>query len=184
LRIIATCALAFAFATSAKEEDVDWKMYGSVMDGSASIAGPSVCFYDANTVTRAANSFVSVWTKCLARKDIDGVSVDDDVGKRITEGAARSVAAGYVPPIIVIGQLEFKQLPDVVAYEEIADISAIEPQMQILDEINCPERMRRSLSITIHTNGRAIFKDNPGEWHYVPPEGNAATLVKILCAKR
>jgi hypothetical protein len=159
--------------------NVDWKMYGG-----ASVAGPSFCFYDANTVTRASNGFVRVWTKCLAQKDLDGVKLDDDIGKRILDGVAKRVIAGYVPPIIVIGQMEFNQLPDVAAYEEIADISAIQPQAEIFDELNCGERMRRNLSITIHTNGRSNFQDKPSEWKYVPPEGNAATLLSILCAKQ
>jgi hypothetical protein len=172
VRIVAACTLALTLASSAQAADVDWKMYGG-----ASIDGPSYCFYDANTVTRASNSFVRVWTKCLALKELDGVNLD----KRILDSIATRVVAGYVPPIIVIGRMEFKQLPDVAAYEEIANISTIDPQAQIFDELNCSERMSRTLSVAIHTNGQRGFNNKPSDWEYVPPEGNNATLLKLLC---
>lgn len=179
MRINIACALALMLASLARAADVDWKLYGG-----ASLAGPSFCFYDAASVTRTSNSYIRVWTKCLAQKDLDGVNMDDDVGKKIVDGAARRVVAGYVPPIIVIGQVEFEQLPSIAAYEEIANVSAIEPQAQIFTEMNCSERMTRRLSTSIHPNGRSGFQNKPSEWEYVPPEGNAATLQKILCPKQ
>ena len=86
--------------------------------------------------------------------------------------------------MIVIEQMEFEQIPGIVAYEEIANVSAIEPQAQIFTEMNCSERMTRRLGTSIHANGRSGFQNKASEWEYVPPEGNAATLLKILCPKQ
>jgi len=160
----------------AQTPDVDWKMFGG-----ASVAGPSLCFFDAKSVVRTSSGYIRVWTKCLAQKDLDGVDIKSDLRSKIGDNAGRLVHEGYVPPIVVIGRIEFKQVPDVVAYEQIANLSAIESQAQIFDELNCSERMMRSLSVSIHANGQRSFKDKPSDWEYVPPEGNGATLLKMLC---
>ena len=86
-----------------------------------------------------------------------------------------------MPPIVVIGQMEFKHSPDIVSYEQIADLSAIDPQAELFDELNCSERMTRTLSVSIYTNGQHGYNNKPGDWEYVAPEGNAATLLKLLC---
>ena len=156
--------------------DVDWKLYGG-----ASVDGPSFCFYDANSVAHASAGYVRVWTKCLAQKDLDSFDFKSDLGIKIVDIAARKIKDGYVPPIIVIGQMDFKQIPEIVGYEEVADLGAVEPQASIFDEVNCPERMMRTLSVSMHANGQRGFKNKPGDWEYVPPEGNGATLLKILC---
>jgi len=181
VRTIAGCLLLLNLSVSAKAADVDWKLYGG-----ASVAGPSFCFYDAKTVTRIATSgYIRVWTKCLAQKDLDGVNMNDEVGKKIADNAADRIAAGYVPPIIVIGEMEFQQIPEIVGYEEIANVvSAIEPQSLIFEEMNCAERMMRNLSIRLNVNGQRALNKTPGEWDYVPPEGNGAMLLKLLCPRQ
>ena len=162
----------------AQTPDVDWKMYGG-----ASVAGQSFCFFDAKSVVHTSSGYIRVWTKCLAHKDLDGVDIKSDLGAKIVDNAGRLVHEGYVPPIVAIGRIEFKQVPDVVAYEQIANLSAIESQAQIFEELNCSERMMRSLSVSIHANGQRGFKDKPSDWEYVPPEGNGATLLKMLCPR-
>lgn len=117
MRIIVALALALTLASSAHAADVDWKMYGG-----ASIAGPSVCFYDANSVARASSGYVRVWTKCFASKDL--AAMTDDVGLKVFDNAARKIKDGYVPPIIVIGKMDFQQIPEIVAYEQIADLGS------------------------------------------------------------
>jgi hypothetical protein len=54
--------LLFA-ASAANAASVDWKLYGA-----ASVSTQSFCFYDEKSVIRASNSYVRVWTKCLAQK--------------------------------------------------------------------------------------------------------------------
>lgn len=176
MRIVTVCTLALTLASSAHAADVDWKMYGG-----ASVVGQSFCFYDANSVARTSSGYIRVWTKCLAQNDLDGLDIKSDLGTKIVDRAARKISEGYVPPIIAIGKMEFQQIPEIVAYEVSANLSAIEPQAQIFDELNCPERMVRSLSVSIHANGQGGFQNKPSDWEYVPPEGNAATLLKLLC---
>jgi hypothetical protein len=77
--------------------------------------------------------------------------------------------------------MDIKQITEIVAAEEAANLAAIEPQAQIFDEMNCSERMTRTLSVSIHTNGRYGFNNKPSDWEYVPPESNGATLLKLLC---
>jgi hypothetical protein len=50
--------------------------------------------------------------------------------------------------------------------------------------LNCCERMMRSLSVSVYTEGKHGFQNKPTDWDYVPPEGNAALLLKILCPKQ
>jgi hypothetical protein len=96
------------------------------------------------------------------------------------ENVARKLVDGYVPPIIVFGIVQFKKADEVVGLEEVANLSAIEPQARIFDELNCSERMTRTLSASVQVDGKWI---NPGQsdWEYVSPETNVATLLKILC---
>ena len=178
MRIIAACALVLMLASSVQAADVDWKFYGG-----ASIAGPSSCFYDANTVAHTSSGYVRVWTKCLAQKDLVGERAKSDIDK-ITGNAIRKAREGYVPPIIVFGKMEFDKALDVALYEEVANLVAIEPQAEIFEELNCSERMMRSLSVSLHVNGQSRFENKSGDWNYVAPEGNAATLLKILCPKQ
>ncbi|MFK4442940.1 hypothetical protein ABH944_003277 [Caballeronia udeis] len=70
----------------------------------------------------------------------------------------------------------------VTQYEVTADTGTIDPQASILYELNCRDRMMRELSIPIHAGNKNGFSDKPGEWKYVPPEGNSARLLKMLCA--
>jgi hypothetical protein len=176
MRIVFASTLALMFASAGYAADVDWKMYGG-----ASVAGPSFCFYDANGVTRTSSSYIRVWTKCLTQKDLEGVNMDDDVGKRIVDLAARKMIAGYVPPIVAVHGMDFNQAVTVIQHEETANLSAIEPQAQFFLELNCSKRMMRRLSTSIHANGQSGFQNKPSEWEYVPPEGNVATLLKVLC---
>ena len=140
----AACVLALLVSYSARAADVDWKLYGG-----ASVAGPSLCFYDANGVARTASSYVRVWIKCLAKNDLD-----KRLGDKIADNAAKKIIQGYVPPIIVIGKMDFKQLPEIVAAEETANLGVIEPQGQFFEELNCSERMSRTLKF-LHPNQRS-----------------------------
>jgi hypothetical protein len=44
--------------------------------------------------------------------------------------------------------------------------------------------MMRELSFDIMVNGKSGSLDKPSDWKYVPPEGNGASLLKILCPLR
>ena len=176
MRIIVACSLALALSSLARAADVDWKLYGGT-----SGAGPSFCFYEANSVVHSPGGYIRAWTKCLAQKDLESVDMDSEVGKRIVDNAARKLSAMYVPPIAIVQDMDFNQAVVVIQYEETANLSNIEPQAQIFGELNCSERMMRRLSTSIHANGQSGSQNTPSEWEYVAPEGNGATLLKILC---
>jgi hypothetical protein len=82
VRIIAACSLALLLVVPAKAADVDWKMYGG-----ASLAGPSLCFYDANSVARASSGYIRVWTKCLAKIGVEST----DIGDKNAQDAAEKI---------------------------------------------------------------------------------------------
>jgi len=71
----------------------------------------------------------------------------------------------------------------ITGYEETANISNIQPRARIFYELNCSDRMLRELSIYVQANGKAGSRDKPGDWSNVPPEGNGASLLKILCSR-
>jgi hypothetical protein len=171
----ALVALA-AIPAVAKAADVDWKMYGG-----ASVSEPKICFYDAKSVVRTPERLVRVWTKCFSRKDLNGVDVDKDFAGKISKNAARKMQDGYMPPIGLVEEIDFDHALVIAMYEEIANVSGIHPQATISYEFNCPQKIVRELSIDLRVNGQGGSKNTPSNWRYVPPEGNEASLRKILC---
>jgi hypothetical protein len=178
VRVIAAFVFTLALVSLALAADVDWKMYGG-----APTDAPSFCFYDANGVAIAHDSYVRVWTKCLHKVDLESEFLKGDRGRQIVDNAAKKVNDGYVPPIVAIGQMSVKQAIDVIAYEESANLSDSEERASFFLELNCPARMQRSLGSTVKVNDRAGFEPKPGDWEHVPPESKEANLQKILCPK-
>jgi hypothetical protein len=169
--------MAFAAITAtAQAVDVDWKMYGG-----APVLGPEICFYDAKGAVRTPERLVRVLTKCFSRKDFDDVDVDKDFAGRISKNAARKVQDGYAPPIGLVEDIDVDHALVVAMYEEIANISGIEPQATISYEFNCPQKIMRELSIDLRDSRQRVSKNTPSNWRYVPPKGNEVSLLKILC---
>lgn len=169
-------AIAFAQEQTAS---VDWKAYGA-----ASLGEQTLCFYDAKGVVHVAGDHVRVWTKCLSQKALDGVDTKTDHGDLISKEAARKIVQGYVPPIASLQSLDADQGLAVTVYEVTANTGSVQPQASILYELNCPERMMHELSMSIRSGGKGGFSDKPTSWRHVPPEGNGAALLKLLCPAR
>jgi hypothetical protein len=72
----------------------------------------------------------------------------------------------------------------ITQYEQIANISNIEPHAKIFYELNCSERMSRELNMYFQVNGKNGSRDKPSDWKFVSPEGNGARLLKILCQQQ
>jgi hypothetical protein len=158
---------------------VDWKLYGGVP-----LDGDSWCFYEARGVIVRPDGHIRVWTQCLLEKDIDNIDIKNDLGKNIIENAAQKVASYYVPPIAVVEDIDVNQAMTITRYEETANISYIQPAARIFYELNCSERMMRELSTYLRApSGQGSSSDKPSDWRYVPPQGNGATLLKILCPR-
>jgi hypothetical protein len=115
----------------------------------------------------------------VAKKSLDAVTLTNEQAR----DAAKKIDQGYVPPIVVIGRVEFSKIVEIVSAEEVADLGTIEPLSQMFIEMNCIERVDRRLSTTLHIDGQSHFDDKPSEWQHVPPEGNRANLLKILCPR-
>ena len=174
---LSVALVAFAAITaSAQVADVDWKMYSG-----ASVLRPEICFYDAKGAVRTPERLVRVWTKCFSRKDLDNVDVDKDFAGKISKNAARKMQDRYMPPIGLVEDIDVDHAFLVAMYEEIANISGIQPQATISYEFNCPQKIMRELSIDFRDNGQRGSKNTPSNWRYVSPEGNEASLLKILC---
>jgi hypothetical protein len=170
------CAVAVPLAGYAQAADVDWKFYGG-----ASIDGDSLCFYDAKGAIRGPEGRIRVWTKCLPQKDMDDIDIKKDFAGKIAERAAQKVVDHYVPPVAAVEDIDFDQMLAIVGYEETANTGNVQYQARILYELSCSERRLRELSIDIKAKGGRGSSDKPGDWRHVPPEGNGATLLKILC---
>ena len=69
-----------------------------------SIKEPQVCFYGSANVFRA-NGLLSVWTKCLAKEDLNNALKEDSTGS-LSDIAAQKIAHDYVPPIAGIKVLD------------------------------------------------------------------------------
>ena len=86
-----------------------------------------------------------------------------------------------MPPIIAIAKIEFEQIPEVVGYEETANLGTIPPLARMLVELNCPAAMVRRLSTSVWLDGKEA-KPDLSEWQYVPPETNDANLLQLACS--
>jgi hypothetical protein len=88
----------------------------------------------------------------------------------------------YMPPIAAAEKsIDYDQAVTIMQYEEIANISGIKPHSSIFYELNCSQRMLRELSMSFSANGRYGSSNKPRDWQFIPPEGNGAALLKILC---
>jgi hypothetical protein len=112
---------------------------------------------------------------------MESIDIEKDLGGKIIQNAAKKVSKYYVPPIATVEDVDFNGVIDITTYEEIANVSYIHPKAEIFYELNCSERMLRELSISIQDKGKNSSFDKPSNWHYISPEGNGATLLKILC---
>lgn len=130
------------------------------------------------------NAHVRVWAKCLREKDLDSVDIQKAFGGKILENTAQKVGSKYVPPFATVETVDADQRLTVTQYEVTADIGSLDPQASIFYELDCRGRMIRELSTSFQTGGKRGSSDKPGDWRYIPPEGNGARLLKILCVAR
>jgi hypothetical protein len=171
---ISTVAFAAALA---QPSDVDWKLYGSTLDPAVAL-----CFYNAKDIDKRPDGNIRVWIKCLLRDDVlKSVDPKNEQGKKIVEDTAQKIKRGYVPPIIVLGKMDFDEIGGVVASEKAANVTNLQPIGQIFYEINCKEKMTRVLSAHFRQGGKDASLNTPLDWEYVPPETNYDTLLRIQC---
>jgi hypothetical protein len=162
---------------------VDWKFYGDASLDEKSDEKSS-CFYNARDAIQRPDGHIRVWTKCLLQKDLDSINIEKDFDGKILNNAANKAALHYVPPIATVESIDDTQRMAITQNEETANIGNIRPRATVLYELNCSERMLRELSAYFNANGKSGSNDKPMDWKYVPPEGNGASLLKLLCPLR
>ena len=162
----------------AQSSEVDWKYFGGAPVPGGH--GMSFCFFDAKGAAWLPDGHIRVWTKCISQDAIDAIDIHSKIGKSIIDATARKVAQYYMPPIgMVWASINAEQAMQVTQYEETADKGYIQPTAEIYYEFICSERRMRELSISVNSRHGA---SEPTAWRYVPPEGNSADLLKIVCA--
>jgi hypothetical protein len=160
-------------------------VYSSLYGGVSVQGDEQTCFYDAKGIVQTPDRHIRVWTECLARKDLDSIDIEKAFGGKILRNTAAKIARYYMPPIGNIETIDVYQAMTITQYEETANIGGTEPRAQIFYELNCPDRMIRELSIHIvDANGKRGALDTASNWKYVAPEGNAASLLKLLCPQQ
>jgi hypothetical protein len=173
-QILAYALLCLAIGR-AQASSAEWKLYGGASDKS----GHVICFFDADGVVKAADGHIQVWTKCLLQSELEHVDIENEYDGQILEATARKMAKHYVPPIGALEDMDADKATGVTLYEEVANIANIQPRARILYEFNCKEQMLRELRLYVQSD--RLAREKPKGWTNVPPEGNAARLVKLLC---
>jgi len=161
-------------SVEAHNTDVDWKFYGGTP-----YDGGELCFYEALSVARNGDH-LRVWTKCLSEAAIS--KFDLDVG--MTHRAATNIGSYYALPYNKAHDIDGNQAVTITIYEEIATNGYLTPPIRIFYEIECREGRLRTLSTDMTINGHHSSSNTADEWSYIGPEGNGATLRKILCDAR
>ena len=174
---LALCFIFLSKGVPAQPLNVDWRYFGSSNAG----GDASVCFYDTRSTTTLPDNHIRVWTKCLPQQEVDSVDPKSEMGIKITNTAAEKIAHYYVPPFAEVDNISVEQAAGITVWEETADIAEISPQAQIYYELDCPNRMLRTLTVDLQMNGRSGSEENPGSWDYVPPESDGGWLLSILC---
>jgi hypothetical protein len=146
-----------------------------------SVKESEVCFYGSADVVRS-KGLISVWTKCLAKEDLNNAVKEDSIGS-LSDIAAEKIAHDYVPPIAGVNALGGDQIVDAVIDEELANNGNIRPLVTALREIDCAKWRARELSVIIPVDGQVRSSDTPQDWRRVPNVGELASLSKLLCGK-
>lgn len=171
--IVCMLTLGFFQCGTALSAEVDWKLYGG-LEGMR-------CFYDETGVKQLPGHLVRVWTKCLRETELETFDVTKAANKAVLERSAERVAHYYVPPLAMIEDATPDQALTVTMYEAMASLARLEPQVSIYYELNCQDQMVRELSLLVKVKGQSRTSERPTVWRYVPPEGNAARLIQMLC---
>ncbi len=78
-------------------------------------------------------------------------------------------------------QTTFEDCINIIVWEEGANDAEIRSRARVLFEVNCKDKMIRSLSTTLYNDAGVTSSSKGGEWDYIGPESNSETLLKILC---
>jgi hypothetical protein len=159
----------------------DWKYFGGSMlrKGEAAIV-----YYDPESLAYLSNGNARVWTKAVSPSERNKKIMEKE---EVIEKAARKIAKGYYPPYVLAHpypETTYDNYIDIIVWEEGANDVEIKPRGSVLYEVNCRDKMIRTLQTTVYDDAGVLSGAKGGEWDYIGPETNAETLRKILCKDR
>jgi hypothetical protein len=156
----------------------DWKYFGATMLD----RGEAIGFYDAEGVEQLSTGNVKVWTKAFTDKAEFARAANR---KTNIDSAAKKLSEYYVPPLCLVDSKDcekFETVVNMVSWEVTANDAYLQPRVRILFEIDCGNRMIRTLSTILYKKrGISGSESTPGAWEHISPETNSDTLRKILC---
>jgi hypothetical protein len=162
----AAALLAFAGLTHA-DGPIDWKVYAFTAK-----TPTDVMLYLSNDVVRTGDH-VRVWMKALSMKKME----EDQTFNKVIGNTAQLLGHSYQPPLGTVTTLTKDQVLMITAYEQIADMNTVVPNAKILYEIDCAQKMVRTLSIVTPTKSY----NTVSPWDFVAPESPLADLSKLTC---
>lgn len=155
----------------------EWKVFGAHETNGKK----ELLFFQADGVVRKPSGYVQVWVKILKQSDIDRVAGHKD--KQRAGRMVERLLSGYVPPIL---RNEKKNDADQVFYftlaEDVASTAEVKVRTRILYEVDCAERLVRTLSVYVANDKSSKSSDEVGTWAHVAPESNADELLPLVCA--
>jgi len=158
----------------------DWKYFGgTVLPKSETV----IAYYDAESIEYLSNGNIRVWTKAVNPSEVTKILEKKEVIKK----SAQKLAQGYFPPYVLLNpypKTSYNSNIDIIAWEEAANHYEIKPKARILFEINCNEKMIRTLSTILYKNDGGVTNgsNDPDKWSYISPETNAETIKNIVCS--
>ena len=128
--------------------------------------------------SRRKGDHVLVWAKALPTEKLNTMDapVEGEV-KKMVDSIGRLISQGYQPPLATIKPMQQQQLLMTITYEQMADAGLVDPAIKILYEIDCGQKLVRTLSIMTST----VSNSTVAQWEHIAPESTLATLRKLTC---
>jgi hypothetical protein len=162
----------------------DWKFIGgSVLQAGSQLKGETnICYCDPASVEYLSNGNIRVWIKAISPSEHNNKIIEK---KEVIEKAAQKVVDKYIPPYVLLHpETTFNDYVNIIGWEEAANDAEIKPRARVFYEVNCRDKMIRTLSVTTYNDAGVASRSKGDGWDYISPETNAETLRKILCKDR
>ncbi|MGD0022693.1 MAG: hypothetical protein ABSC54_10370 [Smithellaceae bacterium] len=149
MRKTALLAMLLILVLGYKEASgADWKYFGGATLPKKELV---IAYYDDESIEYLPAGNVRVWTKSVSPSEIGKMAQK----KEVIEKAAKKVVQAYFPPYCLLNpypKTSYDDYMNIIGWEEAANHDEIKPRARILFEIDCKEKMIRTLSTTIYEN--------------------------------
>jgi len=189
-KLLALFALSTAVVPLAAQAS-EWQFAGGAKgENNAQL----ILFFDADSITRPTTQSVRFWVKGI--RVINGHRYQDAHRNPLVEQAARSVAKGYAPGLLLLSPVR-AQYPTIEAFREavidaiiweiIANEASVSAASKFYFDIDCRGRRVRTLqgelydeSGNIRTSHRPLNKD----YEFISPDSNVERWSMMLCSSK